>query len=106
MDQSSYNNAQHASIGCSPFFANYGFNTAFNMEPSCGSKVEAVVDFAKLIKKVQQGVSTNLDAAMQALNDKEETPEAYLVDGELEWEVKEIVDSFGSQRVTVLMLKS
>jgi hypothetical protein len=28
----SYNNAQHASIGCSPFYANYGFNPRFNVD--------------------------------------------------------------------------
>ena len=28
----SYNNAQHASIGCSPFYANYGYNPRFNVD--------------------------------------------------------------------------
>ena len=34
----SYNNAQHTSIGCSPFYANYGYNPQFNVKLHSFSK--------------------------------------------------------------------
>ncbi|KAI0225184.1 hypothetical protein L0F63_003886, partial [Massospora cicadina] len=58
-------NVQNALIGCSPFFANYGFNPAFDMEPDYESKVEAV-------------------------DPPSESPEDYLVDGAPEWKVEDI----------------
>ncbi|KAI0223432.1 hypothetical protein L0F63_004426, partial [Massospora cicadina] len=81
------------------------------MEPSCGYKLKAVVNLSKMIKQVHQGVSTNLDAVMQAYKENADvkrqvkpatrflpkTPEAYLMNGAPEWEVEEIVASHGDK---------
>ena len=52
----SYNNAQHASIGCSPFYANYGYNPRFTIELSQFSKypVPAAEEMATRLKTIHE----------------------------------------------------
>ena len=52
----SYNNAQHTSIGCSPFYANYGYNPWFNVELHPFSKypVPAAKERAEQLKALHE----------------------------------------------------
>jgi hypothetical protein len=52
----SYNNAQHASIGCSPFYANYGYNPQFNVDLRQFMKypVPAAKDLAEHLKNLHE----------------------------------------------------
>ena len=52
----SYNNAQHASIGCSPFYANYGHNVGFNIDLRKFPKysVQAAKDMAENLKNIHE----------------------------------------------------
>jgi len=52
----SYNNAQHTSIGCSPFYANYGYNPRFSVELRQFDEhpVPAAEDMAKRLKAIHE----------------------------------------------------
>src|SRR5438045_1349771 len=55
----SYNNAQHASIGCSPFYANYGYNLQFNVDlrKFANYPVQAAKDMAERLKHLHENLS-------------------------------------------------
>src|SRR5213078_2283608 len=55
----SYNNAQHSSIGCSPFYANYGYNPKFTVDLKQFDKypVPAAQDMAKRLKNLHESLS-------------------------------------------------
>src|SRR5271169_251779 len=61
----SYNNAQHASIGCSPFYANYGYNPRFTVELRQFSKhpVPAAEEMAKRLKTIHEDLTELIKAA-------------------------------------------
>ena len=52
----SYNNAQHSSIGCSPFYANYGYNPKFTVDLKKFDKypVPAAQDMAQRLKTLHE----------------------------------------------------
>jgi len=55
----SYNNAQHTSIGCSPFYANYGFNPRFTIEVHQFEKhpVPAAQEMAERLKNIHEDLT-------------------------------------------------
>ena len=55
----SYNNAQHATIGCSPFYANYGYNPHFTVDLRQFSKhpVPAAQEMAKRLKTLHEDLT-------------------------------------------------
>ena len=55
----SYNNAQHASIGCSPFYANYGYNPRFTVDlrPFSNHPVPAAEEMAKRLKSIHEDLT-------------------------------------------------
>ena len=61
----SYNNAQHASIGCSPFYANYGYNPRFTVELRQFSKypVPAAEETAKRLKTIHEDLTELIKVA-------------------------------------------
>jgi len=61
----SYNNAQHASIGCSPFYANYGYNPRFTIELNQFSKhpVPAAEEMAKRLKTIHEDLTELIKVA-------------------------------------------
>jgi len=61
----SYNNAQHASIGCSPFYANYGYNAQFNVDLRKFAKypVQAAKDMAEQLKHLHEDLSELIKSA-------------------------------------------
>jgi Reverse transcriptase (RNA-dependent DNA polymerase)/RNase H-like domain found in reverse transcriptase/Integrase zinc binding domain/Chromo (CHRromatin Organisation MOdifier) domain/gag-polyprotein putative aspartyl protease len=54
----SYNNAQHTSIGCSPFYANYGYNPRFTVDLRQFTKhpVPAAEEMAKHLKAIHENL--------------------------------------------------
>ena len=52
----SYNNTQHASIDCSPFYANYGYNPQFNVDLRQFAKypVPAAKEMADRLKNIHE----------------------------------------------------
>ena len=61
----SYNNAQHASIGCSPFYANYGYNAQFNVDlrKFANYPVQAAKDMAERLKHLHEDLSELIKSA-------------------------------------------
>ena len=55
----SYNNAQHASIGCSPFYANYGYNPRFTVDlhPFSNHPIPAAEEMAKRLKSIHEDLT-------------------------------------------------
>jgi len=55
----SYNNAQHSSIGCSPFYANYGYNPKFTVDLKKFDKypVPAAQDMARRLKNLHEDLT-------------------------------------------------
>ena len=55
----SYNNAQHVSIGCSPFYANYGYNPRFSIELRQFAKhpVPAAQEMAERLKNIHEDLT-------------------------------------------------
>ena len=55
----SYNNAQHVSIGCSPFYANYGYNPRFTIDlrPFSNHPVPAAEEMAKRLKSIHEDLT-------------------------------------------------
>ena len=54
----SYNNAQHTSIGCSPFYANYGYNPRFTIDLNRFDKypVPAAKEMAKRLQQLHEAL--------------------------------------------------
>jgi hypothetical protein len=61
----SYNNAQQASIGCSPFYANYGYNPQFNVDLRKFAKypVQAAKEMAERLKHLHEDLSELIKSA-------------------------------------------
>ena len=61
----SYNNTQHASIGCSPFYANYGYNAQFNVDlrKFANYPVQAAKDMAERLKHLHEDLSELIKSA-------------------------------------------
>ena len=61
----SYNNAQHSTIGCSPFYANYGYNPQFSVDIRQFSKypVPAAKEMADRLKTLHEDLSELIKVA-------------------------------------------
>jgi hypothetical protein len=75
-----YNNAEHASTGMSPFFANYGFHPTLTTHPTAGQQSPAAGDLVERIAQVQEELSSAMLIAQEkqkAMYDRhrEATPE-------------------------------
>jgi hypothetical protein len=55
-----YNNTMHASIGISPFFANYGFHPRFSLEIPGDSVNPSAEERATRLGQVQQNLMAEL----------------------------------------------
>lgn len=60
------NNSEHSSIGVAPFFANYGFNPAFQIGPRPKSLVQAADERSDHIKAVQAELKLTLAASVRS----------------------------------------
>ena len=61
----SYNNAQHSTIGCSPFYANYGYNPQFSVDIRQFSQypVPAAKEMAERLKTLHEDLSELIKVA-------------------------------------------
>jgi hypothetical protein len=65
----SYNNTEHSSLKCSPFFANYGYNPSLDVKvkENGTSLAPSAQEWAKHIQKVHQELSLILESARERM---------------------------------------
>jgi transposase InsO family protein len=66
----SYNNAEHASTRCSPFFANYGYHPEFHMPVVTEQRVPAAENRLEELRKAQEVLKAQLHEAVAAYTEQ------------------------------------
>jgi hypothetical protein len=86
----SYNNTEHSSLKCSPFFANYGYNPSLdvNVKENGESIAPSAQEWARHIQKVHQELGVILESAKERMKffaDKKRQPAPIYKIGDMVW---------------------